>query len=83
MIGGIRIPQNPQAAMTRRPKPEDAASHITVRSCVCLFAHRSYNLIRINNDVCWMVCSELVHGPTWLGKVHCTIVQKKVVKIVL
>jgi len=30
MMGGIGIPQNPQAAMTRRPKPEDAASHITV-----------------------------------------------------
>jgi len=30
MIGGIGIPQNPQAAMTRRPKPEDAACHITV-----------------------------------------------------
>jgi hypothetical protein len=35
MIAGAAIPQNPQAAMTRRPKPEDAASHITVRS----FAH--------------------------------------------
>jgi hypothetical protein len=31
MMGGIGIPQNPQAAMARRPKPEDAASHITVR----------------------------------------------------
>ena len=31
MIGGAGIPQNPQAAMARRPKPEDAASHITVR----------------------------------------------------
>mmetsp|Transcript_18478 Transcript_18478/g.38820 ORF Transcript_18478/g.38820 Transcript_18478/m.38820 type:complete len:562 (-) Transcript_18478:256-1941(-) len=30
MIGGIGLPQNPQAAMARRPKPEDAASHITV-----------------------------------------------------
>jgi len=30
MIGGQVIPQNPQAAMARRPKPEDAASHITV-----------------------------------------------------
>ena len=31
MIGGTGIPQNPQAAMARRPKPEDAASYITVR----------------------------------------------------
>lgn len=30
MIGGMGLPQNPQAAMSRRPKPEDAASHITV-----------------------------------------------------
>lgn len=30
MIGGTGIPQNPQAVMARRPKPEDAASHITV-----------------------------------------------------
>jgi len=30
MIGGTGFPQNPQAAMARRPKPEDAASHITV-----------------------------------------------------
>lgn len=32
MNGGIQIPQNPQAVMARRPQPEDAASHITVRS---------------------------------------------------
>mmetsp|Transcript_22621 Transcript_22621/g.47923 ORF Transcript_22621/g.47923 Transcript_22621/m.47923 type:complete len:543 (+) Transcript_22621:204-1832(+) len=30
MMGGTGLPQNPQAAMSRRPKPEDAASHITV-----------------------------------------------------
>jgi len=30
MINGIGLPQNPQGAMARRPKPEDAASHITV-----------------------------------------------------
>jgi len=31
MIAGAGIPQNPQAAMSRRPKPEDAANYITVR----------------------------------------------------
>ena len=31
MMGVTGIPQNPQAAMARRPKPEDAASYITVR----------------------------------------------------
>lgn len=30
MIGSAEIPCNPQASMARRPKPEDAASHITV-----------------------------------------------------
>jgi len=30
MMGVTGIPQNPQAAMARRPKPEDAASYITV-----------------------------------------------------
>jgi len=30
MIGGTAIPQNSQDVMARRPKPEDAASHITV-----------------------------------------------------
>jgi hypothetical protein len=32
MLGGARLPPNPQAAMARRPRPEDAANHITVRS---------------------------------------------------
>jgi hypothetical protein len=31
MMGPGSIPANPQAAMSRRPRPEDAASHITVR----------------------------------------------------
>mmetsp|Transcript_68960 Transcript_68960/g.135409 ORF Transcript_68960/g.135409 Transcript_68960/m.135409 type:complete len:503 (-) Transcript_68960:74-1582(-) len=30
MMGPGSIPANPQAAMSRRPRPEDAASHITV-----------------------------------------------------
>mmetsp|Transcript_25116 Transcript_25116/g.44560 ORF Transcript_25116/g.44560 Transcript_25116/m.44560 type:complete len:555 (-) Transcript_25116:119-1783(-) len=30
MLGGSRLPSNPQAAMARRPRPEDAANHITV-----------------------------------------------------
>jgi len=30
MMGPGSIPPNPQTAMTRRPRPEDAASHITV-----------------------------------------------------
>jgi hypothetical protein len=29
MRGGV-VPQSPQAAMANRPKPEDAANHITV-----------------------------------------------------
>jgi len=37
MIGGTGFPQNPQAAMARRPKPEDAASHITVRTFCFVF----------------------------------------------
>lgn len=34
MMGGTRLPTNPQVAMARRPRPEDAASHITVRYCL-------------------------------------------------
>ena len=30
MISGTGIPQNPQVAIARRRKPEDAATHITV-----------------------------------------------------
>ena len=68
-MGGIGIPQNPQAAMTRRPKPEDAASHITVRSCVCVLAHSFiHSFIRIKSNG---VCCELGDGLTcftWFGR---------------
>ncbi|KAG7356317.1 Vps5 vacuolar sorting complex protein [Nitzschia inconspicua] len=30
MLGGSRLPSNPQVAMSRRSRPEDAANHITV-----------------------------------------------------
>mmetsp|Transcript_3806 Transcript_3806/g.4285 ORF Transcript_3806/g.4285 Transcript_3806/m.4285 type:complete len:148 (-) Transcript_3806:1421-1864(-) len=29
-MGGTRLPPNPQVSLIRRPKPEDAANHITV-----------------------------------------------------
>jgi hypothetical protein len=30
MLGGARLPSNPQAVMALRQRPEDAANHITV-----------------------------------------------------
>lgn len=41
MMGGGPMPQNPQAAMKQRPRPEDAANHITV--CVVLMLPRLAN----------------------------------------
>ncbi len=46
MMGGTGIPQNPQAAMARRPKPEDAASYITVRHKYLVVWERKFNCLQ-------------------------------------
>jgi hypothetical protein len=54
MMGGVRMPPNPQAAMMRRPKPEDAANHITVR--LSLFSFVGGNIIDFvyNDELCFL-----------------------------
>ena len=52
MNGGLVIPQNPQAVMARRPKPEDAASHITVRSIVLPLIRANQAIFQATSSGC-------------------------------
>lgn len=62
MMGGARMPPNPQAAMMRRPKPEDAANHISVRLSLFSFVWGKYHrfcLTTTNCGFCRFVLNEL------------------------
>ena len=52
MMGGVRMPPNPQAAMIRRPKPEDAANHITVRLSLFSFVGGKYHRFCLTTTSC-------------------------------
>ena len=43
------MPMHPQAVMSRRPGPEDAASHITVRVCLraCLWSRMGVGVLLV------------------------------------
>ena len=46
------MPPNPQAAMMRRPKPEDAANHITVRLSLFSFVWGKYHRFCLTTTSC-------------------------------